>query len=597
METTLKKNEKTGNMPDTEGLNFFEEDKQLSYLLNRMLSEKEVEQAQAMLSELGGVAGGELDQLSRTADKNPPVLQSFNEKGERVDHVEFHPSYRQMERLGYGRFNMVAMSHKKEGIWGWDTRFPYVLKYASWYLFAQAEFGLLCPMSMTDSAARVLDKFASEEMKQKYLPRLTSTDLDELWTGAQFMTEKQGGSDVGANTMRAEKAGDYWKLWGDKWFCSNVSADVALVLARPDNSPSGTKGLGMFLVPRRLEDQSLNHYRINRLKDKLGTMSMASGEVSFEGAVAYEVGEINNGFKQMMAMVNSSRLSNAVRSTGMIRRSFVEALEHARGRASFGKDLAELPLMRENLFELLLDSETTTSMVLHTAGVYQRADEGEEKDQALLRILTPLLKGYICKRARYLTAESMEVRGGNGYIEDWVNPKLLRDAHVGSIWEGTTNILALDVLRSLSKDRVGAVFFDDLKERLAKLEQPAAKRLGQVMSAITDKVQQQTDRAVALEGPARELPAKQLMNRMYHLYAASLLLEEAEDEISTQQNYRKLYLAVQYISRYFLANGFDDFHSSDPSLLDAFNQLMDWGRVEEGAAETMLQQLESAVGI
>lgn len=597
MGPTMTKNEKVGGMPDTAGLNFFEADRQLKFLLNRLLSGEEMAKAQPKLSELGEAAGGKLDQLSRTADKNPPVLQSYNAKGERIDHIEFHPSYHQMEQLGYGQFSMVAMSHKPEGIWGWENRFPYVLKYASWYLFAQAEFGLLCPMSMTDSAARVLEKFASEEMKRKYIPRLTSTNLDELWTGAQFMTEKQGGSDVGTNTMRAEKAGGHWKLWGDKWFCSNASADVALVLARPDNSPPGTKGLGMFLVPRRLEDRSLNHFRINRLKDKLGTLSMASGEITFEGAVAYEVGDINNGFKQMMAMVNSSRLSNAVRSTGMIRRSYVEALEHARGRASFGKDLAELPLMKETLFELMLDSETATSMVLHTAQVYQQADEGTETNQALLRILTPLLKGYICKRARYLTAEAMEVRGGNGYIEDWVHPKLLRDAHVGSIWEGTTNILALDVLRSLSKDCVGAVFFEDIKIRLANVKNPSAKRLASLLSTISEKVQEQTEKVTALEGTARELPAKKLMNRMYHVYAASLLLEEADEEIDAQQSYRKLYLTAQYVSRYFVANGLDDFDGADCSLLSWFNQIVDWGQVPEEATEALLQQVESAIRV
>ena len=232
-------------------------------------------------------------------------------------------------------------------------------------------------------------------------------------------------------------------------------------------------------------------------------------------------------------------------------------------------------------------------MVLHTAQIYSKADKNSEKDQALLRILTPLLKGYICKRARYLTAEAMEVRGGNGYIEEWVNPKLVRDAHVGSIWEGTTNILALDVLRSLTKDKVGDIFFDDITTRLANVENPLARRVGDQLRSITDKIQEQTERIIKIEGPERELPAKQLMNRLYHIYAASLLLEEADFEISYHKSYRKLYLAVQYLYRYFISNGFDDVYVSDQSLLDTFDSIVNWEPVSDHAVERLLNEIEN----
>lgn len=590
MDMTLK-GEHFGQMPDTAGFNFYKRDHQLEFLMKRRFSQEEFEQASVLLTSLGESAGNELDSLSRVANKNPPILQPYNAKGERVDQIVFHPAYREMEKLGYSRFGLVAMSHKND-VLGWPGKFPYFLKYASWYLFAQAEFGLLCPMSMTDSAARVLEKFADDEMKNKYLPRLTSTNIDELWTGAQFMTEKQGGSDVGANTMKAVKKDDQWKLWGDKWFCSNPSADICLVLARPDENVPGTKGLGMFLVPRRVNGNQLNHYTINRLKDKLGTLSMASGEISFEGAVAYEVGKVENGFKQMMSMVNSSRLSNAVRSTGMIRRSFLESLEYARGRSSFGKDLANFPLMKETLFELLLDSETTTSVVLHTADVYFDAEEGSEESQSLLRILTPLLKGYICKRARYLTAEAMEARGGNGYIDDWINPQLVRDSHVGSIWEGTTNILAIDVLRSLGDADIRGIFFSSLLARFEKMNHPLTQRMAIIYSSICAKIQQQTNEVINSGGPKKELRAKQLMNRLYHIYAASLLLEEANFEIEESQNYRKLYLAAQYVLRYFIANGYSSLCFSDESLLDYFDDIVDWRKISEAVAEESLNVLE-----
>lgn len=582
-----------GGMPDTKGLNFFEEDPNLSFLLKNYLSDEYYERALPKLKELGEIAGTRLDKLSRMADKHTPELINYNAKGERIDEVEYHPSYEEMEALGYGEFALAAMSHKP--VLGFPTKLPHVLKYGFWYLFVQSEFGLACPMSMTDSAARVLSKYANEELKETYLTRMISTNMNELLKGAQFMTEKEGGSDVGANKVVAKNVNGQWELWGDKWFCSNVTTDVALVLARPEGAPAGTKGLGMFLMPRRLPDGSLNKYRINRLKDKFGTRDMASGEVTFEGAVAYVVGDITTGFKQMMSMVNASRLSNAVRSTAMMRRSFLEALVSARGRIAFGSPLSEKPLMKETLFELLLDSEAAASITFYTASVYDKSDQGSKNDEKLLRILTPLLKGYICKRARNSTSEAMEARGGNGYIEDWVDSKLVRDAHVGSIWEGTTNIVALDVVRALVKDGAGEIFFNDIYNRIDGISDSVAQNIRKILMKITNKVEEQSKKIINLNGPARDLPAKQLMNRMYHIFAASLLLNEAEVQIKEQQNYRKLYMTLQYIHRYLLSNGLDELSYSDSSLLQSFDKIVDYGQISSEVVENLLDEMELIV--
>ncbi|PET78071.1 hypothetical protein CN514_00310 [Bacillus sp. AFS001701] len=582
----------SGAMPDTVGLNFLKEDLNLPFILKRYLSSEDYERALPFLIELGELAGTRLDELSRTADKHTPELINYNSKGERIDKVEYHPSYKEMEYLGYSKFGLVAMSHKP--VLGFSTKLPHVLKYGFWYLFVQSEFGLACPMSMTDSAARVLGKFGNKELQQTYLTRMTSTDMNELWTGAQFMTEKQGGSDVGANTVMAKKVGDQWELWGDKWFCSNVSADVALVLARPEGAPEGTKGLGMFLMPRKLPDGSLNKYRVNRLKDKFGTRDMASGEVTFEGATAYVVGDITTGFKQMMSMVNSSRLSNAVRSTAMMRRSFLEALVSARGRVAFGSSIADKPLMKETLFELLLDSEAAAAITFYTASVYDKWDQGSKTDEKLLRILTPLLKGYICKRARYVTSEGMEARGGNGYIEDWVDSKIVRDAHVGSIWEGTTNIVALDVIRALVKDQAGEIFFSTIYNLNENISDSLAHQVRSILLQIINKIESQSKKIMNLHEQERELPAKQLMNRMYHVFAASLLLDEADVQISEQGSYRKLYMTLQYIHRYLLSNGLDEFSYSDQSLLQWFDAIVDWEQVPEKAVESLLKNVQQS---
>ena len=278
-------------MPTTRGLNFYVLDPNLAFACSTVMDAEVFERARPLLLEMGAVAGDELDALAAEADRHPPTLRPYDERGRRVDDVVFHPAYRAMERIAFERFALAAMSHR-DGVLGWPGRVPHVVKYALSYLFAQSEFGLLCPVNMTDATARVVSRFGDEALRARYLPRLTATTLDDLWQGTQWMTEKTGGSDVGALTTIARRdAGGVWRVWGDKWFASNANADVALTLARPDGAPAGTRGLGLFAVPKYLPDGTKNAWTINRLKDKLGSRSMATGEVTYAGAVAYVVGE------------------------------------------------------------------------------------------------------------------------------------------------------------------------------------------------------------------------------------------------------------------------------------------------------------------
>ncbi|MFI5328945.1 MAG: acyl-CoA dehydrogenase family protein, partial [Candidatus Rokuibacteriota bacterium] len=432
-------------MPTTKGLNYFLEDPNFQFLCESVMGAEVHARARPHLTALGAIAGDELDALAAVADRNPPVLRAFDEQGRRVDEVVRHPAYRRMEEIAFSRFGLAAMAHRP-GVIGWPGRAPQVLKYALSYLFAQAEFGLLCPVNMTDSCARMLGAFGSEELKARYLPHLTTTEFDALWQGTQWMTERTGGSDVGASTSVARRGADgQWRLWGDKWFTSVANAELALTLARPEGAPEGTRGLAMFLVPKRLPDGSKNAWTVNRLKDKLGSRSMATGEVTYTGAVAYVVGELDSGFKQMMEMVNGSRLSNAMRAAGIMRRALLESLVHARQRVAFGRPLVELPLLRSNLLGMLLDAEAAASVILNGAALLDRRDTGSAEARPLARVWTPLAKYWITLRARDVTSEAMNVRGGNGYVEEWVNPRLLRDAYLGAIWEGSANVVALDV--------------------------------------------------------------------------------------------------------------------------------------------------------
>ncbi len=276
---------------------------------------------------------------------------------------------------------------------------------------------------------------------------MLSGDVATMWKGTQFMTERAGGSDVGSiETVARAWSHGKWRLTGDKWFCSHADADVALLLARPEGAPAGTRGLALFAMPRRLKDGSRNAYRIVRLKDKLGTRSMASGEILLEGAEAWMVGEADRGLKQMMEQVNLSRLSHGVRAAAMMRRCVNEALTCARHRAAFGKTIIEYPLLRRQLLKIIVPTEQSLSMFLFAASAMDRANAGSRPAEDCLRILTPLLKFRACRDNIPVATGAMEVRGGNGYIEEWVHARLVRDAHIGVLWEGTSNINALDIV-------------------------------------------------------------------------------------------------------------------------------------------------------
>ena len=438
-------------LPDSRGLNLFGADPDFDALLKLYLAPDLHTHLRPHLARLGALAGGELDQLALIADKNSPQLRSRTRAGEDRQSIDKHPAYRRLEEVAFSEYGLAAMSHRG-GVLGWPEPLPPVAKYALSYLYVQAEFGVCCPLSMTDALARTLSRFGDAPLVARYLPGLTSQDMDTLTQGAMFMTEQGAGSDVGATATRAVRHDDGWRLYGDKWFCSNADAGLALVLARPDGAPPGTRGLSLFLLPRILDDGSANRYRIVRLKDKLGTRDMASGEIRLEGALAYLVGDPQRGFVQMADMINMSRLSNGMRAAGLMRRALTEALFWARNRVAFGKRLIDMPLMRKQLLKLTVPTEAARSVMLYTASQLALADGGDEAARRRVRLLTPLFKFRACRDARRVTGDAMEVRGGCGYIEEWSDARLVRDAHLGSIWEGTSNIVALDALRAIRKD-------------------------------------------------------------------------------------------------------------------------------------------------
>src|SRR3954449_2838374 len=509
--------------PDTSGMNFYRADPALTDLLRIYLPDALFRHIEPHLDRLGALAGGPRDECGRPAHRHTPVLHQRDRFGRDSQYIEYHPAYRELEKAAFGEFGIHAMSIRK-GIMGWPDKYPVVAKHAFTFLFNQAEFGLGCPINVTDGCAKLLASFGSEALKAKYLDGLTQTDMGKLTQGGQFMTEKEGGSDVGTLTTTAVQEGDHWRLYGEKWFCSNADAKVVMLLARPEGAGPGTRGVGLFLMPRHLDDGSQNHYRIVRLKDKLGTRSMASGEIKLEGAIAFAVGKLDRGFVQMAEMVNSSRLSNGVKSTALMRRAHHDAMTVARNRVVFGQRIIDLPLARRQLMKIMLPTEQALSMSFLTADALDRAEAGSQDAAALLRILTPTLKFRATRDARKVCGDALEMRGGIGYIEEFATARLLRDAHLGSIWEGTGNIVAIDALkRAVGRHGAESALAADLHARLDDS--------GDVPQAWRDRLRGLIDRAI---GFAREVAgltdneaeARRATSLLYHVTSAGGLDSE-----------------------------------------------------------------------
>jgi acyl-CoA dehydrogenase len=579
-------------MPDTEGVNFYSADPDLSFLLRRHLSDEDYERAQLILAHLGSVASCEMDELAAEANRQGPVLVQYDKKGQRIDDVVFHPAYHELERIAYEDFAIAACSHHEDAL-GWRGRVPQPVKFALGYLGMQAESGVFCPVSMTDALARVLERYGSESLRRRFLPGLTALTMAELQQGAMFLTEKQGGSDVGLTTTIAKlriAVGDgfqpEWELWGEKWFCSNVSAEIILTLARPEGAPSGTRGLGLFLMPRTLEDGTRNTYTINRLKDKLGTRSLATGEVTLHGAQAYQVGTLDRGFVQMTEMINLTRIWAAIGSLAAMRRSFLESLMHTRGRIAFGRPLADHPLMRRQLVDVLVEIEGCAALAFETAAILERVDRhGVEEDRRLLRIMTPLCKYYIPKRSEYVTLEALEMRGGNGYVEDWVNPRLLRDTIVNVIWEGSSNVIVLDVARAIHREGVASALFGMLHQRLQSLQHAIIVPVARQVQALVNSLAERLHELERLDSESAQLPMRGLVERMAQLTIVTLLLEQAEAELLRETDgtgKRKWLIALLFLHRHILVHPDGWAADNDPTALNHFDALVDWKAIPLG---------------
>ncbi|HEX6488959.1 MAG TPA: acyl-CoA dehydrogenase family protein [Candidatus Dormibacteraeota bacterium] len=493
--------------------NTYAADPALRSLLGAWLTPEAMAFAEPRLQEMGRAAAHELSEWGRECERQPAWLRTIEPWGERVDEVVYSEAWRRLGEVAT-RSGLTNLPYSPEALQacGPDLR---VVHLALCYLFEPGTATYSCPVAMTDAAARVLHEFGPDELRDQVLPRLISTDPAEAWTAGQWMTEQQGGSDVGANQVEARRDGGGWRLYGRKFFCSNVGGEVVLALARAPGDTAGTRGLGLFLIPRLLPDGKRNQYRIDRLKEKLGTRAMATGEVTLEGAVAYQVGELDRGFAQMTPMLNITRLHNATASAAAMRRGLQLAREFARRRSAFGRRLEDQPLQRQVLVDMAVKAEAVLLLTMRMARLLGRVENGhaDEQERLLFRVGTSLVKLYTAKLAVAYASEAIEAFGGQGYMEDTGIPRLLRDAQVLPIWEGTTNVLSLDTLRVLAKNPDVAEAYAD---ELARLGSP---RRVQIMDLL--------GKVGGMEPDVAQRWARRLAHQMADAWTDGLLREAA----------------------------------------------------------------------
>ena len=446
-------------VPPLEPYNVFEQDRPLVEALHR----EGGGWAEAQVSAVGEIAGGEAIEWGRQANENPPKLRTHDRYGHRIDEVEFHPAWHKLMD--------VAVSHGLHSLpWTEERPGGHVARAAAFVTMGQAEGGHLCPISMTYSGVPALR--ATPELADEWEPRLTSTSYDPRLVNAadksgalcgMAMTEKQGGSDVRANMTVARPlngggpAGEY-EITGHKWFCSAPMCDAFLVLAQADG------GLSCFLLPRILPDGTRNRFHLQRLKDKLGNRSNASSEVEFDGAWAQMVGEEGRGVPTIIEMVNHTRLDCVLGSTSGMRLGVARATHQASHRSAFGKLLIDQPLMQNVLADLCIESEAATVTAMRLARAYDQSAE-DEREILFRRLATAVSKYWICKRGPVHAVEALECFGGNGYVEESGMPRMYREAPLNSIWEGSGNVICLDVLRAMVKSPESVqIFFEEIEE-------------------------------------------------------------------------------------------------------------------------------------
>jgi alkylation response protein AidB-like acyl-CoA dehydrogenase len=499
------------------------EDRVLRGFLARALPEDAFRAAEPSLEEMGAFAGGPLRALFLADPDARPSLTNWDAWGNRVDRITLTPLWREAARLAAEK-GLVALAYERP--YGAASR---LVQMALVYLMEPSSGVYSCPLAMTDGAARTLVVSGNRALADRAVPRLTSRDPSRAWTSGQWMTEKTGGSDVGLTETVARETPDGFRLFGTKWFTSATTSEMALTLARPEGNPPGGSGLALFYLETRDADGRLNGITIHRLKDKLGTRMVPTAELLLDGALAAPVTGLTDGVKNIAPMLAITRTWNSVAAAAGMRRAVALAQDYAERRVAFGAPLSGKPLHVETLADLQAVSEGAFHLAFRAAGLVGREEAGEADahETALLRLLVPLAKLTTGKQAVAVASEALEAFGGAGYVEDTDLPRLLRDAQVLPIWEGTTNVLSLDLLRAAAKgDGIAPVVHEVARATAGASDSRLAAPAGRARDAARHA--EAWLAAAARRGPeALEAGARRLALTLGLALETALLVEQA----------------------------------------------------------------------
>ncbi len=527
--------------------NQYDTDRVLQSYLRRTLPAEVHAAVEPGLRAMGERAGGELYALQQDDLPNEPTLTRWGPWGDRVDQIELTKVWRRAEEIA-AEGGVVATAYEQ-------THGPHsrVHQMALAYLFIPSTDMYGCPLAMTDGAARTLLDHENEALVEEAVPHLTARDPDAFWTSGQWMTEVTGGSDVSSTRTTARRDEDgTWRLYGRKWFTSAITANMSLALARPEDNPAGSEGLALFYVPIRDEDALADGIYVNRLKDKLGTRKLPTAELTLDGAVAHPVtDELRHGTRHIAPMLTVTRTWNAVTATAYLRRGLALARDYARKREAFGDAIINHRLHQETLADLQAQLEGMVHLSFRGAELLgrQETDHADETDRALLRLLTPIAKLTTAKQVVSGTSEVIEAFGGAGYVEDTGLPALLRDAQVLPIWEGTTNVLALDLLRAVKEVGGLTPIGDEFERCLTAVDTP---QLQQAVRTALDAFQSAAEwlRATPADGSeALQAGARGFARTLGHGLELAYTARHAQWSLQHEQDGRSAAAAERLAAR------------------------------------------------
>jgi acyl-CoA dehydrogenase len=564
---------RTENYHGAVGLNWYRTDPSLQFLMAYYLQPDELAFAEPHLNRIGELIGGPVARWAEETDRNPPRLERYDRWGHDISRVVQPPSFTESKRAVLAAQRALRDDARRAGV------NPSLPLFVSNYLLNQADIGMGCALGTGGNMVKSLvAAYAPADVRDHVLAKFASGE----WEGetAQLLTERTGGSDLGALETTATRHGDAWLINGFKWFASNCDGEVFVVLAKPEGASDSTRGVASFLVLRTRRDGSRNGVRVRRLKDKLGTRSVASGEVEFVDAEAFllsgepsdQAGQTGphdgKGLGRMMELTNAARLGIALFALGNARRALVESLCYARRRRAFGDSLIDKPLMRRKLAEMIVDVEAAQALVFDSGGFANH----QQPSAVRQRIAVPVTKLKVCRLGVTMASDAIEIHGGNGYIETWPVARLLRDAQVNTIWEGPDNILCLDVRRGIERMRAHEPLLARLRDAVSVSDDDTTglvrRRIEDLDAAITAWTK--------LHGGVAEARLFPLAQFMGDVYAGALLTEQAAWERASRRAERKALVARLYAQRYLADRGpLRGIDADVDEAIERFDELVD----------------------